>query len=233
MLVPIGDDNISGGAPPITTYALLLLNIFIFMYEFTLDEASLQAFVNRYGTIPANAVMGADLYSLFSSMFLHGGWSHLIGNMLFLWIFGDNVEAVLGNFKFLLFYILGGLIASGTHIWMNPESTIPSIGASGAISAVLGAYLVMFPRSRIKLFFLLFFVTFYISAILFIGFWFLQQFMSVYSETELGVQSQGVAWWAHIGGFIFGVVCGLFYRSKAREFNFAPDPLEPRQGRYR
>lgn len=233
MLVPIGDDNISGGARPIITYALLLLNIFIFVYEFTLDEASLQAFVNRYGTIPANAVQGADLYALFTSMFLHGGWSHLIGNMLFLWIFGDNVEAVLGNLKFLLFYILGGLVASGTHIWMNPESTIPSIGASGAISAVLGAYLVMFPRSRIKLFFLLFFVTFYISAILFIGLWFLQQFMSVYSETEMGVQSQGVAWWAHIGGFVVGVVYGLFYRSKAREFNFVPDPLEPRQGHYR
>lgn len=226
MLIPIGDDNIAGGARPIVSYGLLLANIAIFMYEFSLDDRSLQIFVNQFGTIPVNILHGRDLYTLFTSMFLHGGWSHLIGNMLFLWIFGDNVEAVLGNFKFLLFYIIGGLIASIAHVWMNLDSVIPSIGASGAISAVLGAYLVMFPRSRIRMIFLIFFVTFYISAIFFIGFWFIQQFMSAYYEAKLDVQSQGVAWWAHIGGFIFGVIYGIFYRSKAREFNFVPDPMD-------
>ncbi len=232
MLIPIGDDNISGGSRPFFSYGLLLLNIGLFFFEISLDEAGLQSFINQFGAIPSMVASGSQIHTLFTSMFLHGGWSHLIGNMLFLWIFGDNVEAVLGNFKFLLFYILGGLIASITHVWMNLDSTIPSIGASGAISAVLGAYLVMFPRSRIRLIFLIFFVTFYVSAIFFIGFWFVQQFMSVYYEAEMGVQSQGVAWWAHIGGFVFGLIYGIFYRSKAREFRFVHERVDPRPPRY-
>lgn len=222
MLIPIGDDNIKGGASPIATYTFLIMNIGIFFYEFMLDHPSLQIFINQYGTIPAEAMSGTHLYTFTTSMFLHGGWSHLIGNMLFLWIFGDNVEAVLGNVKFVVFYLAGGIIASLAHVWMNAESTIPSLGASGAISAVLGAYLIMFPRSRIKMFLLIFFATFYISAIFFIGFWFIQQFMSVYSETGLDATSQGVAWWAHIGGFLFGVICGILFRSRAREFSFVP-----------
>jgi len=223
MLIPIGDDNISGGARPIASYAFILMNITIFIYEYSLPDQALQQFINTFGTIPTETLAGHHLHTLLTSMFLHGGWSHLIGNMLFLWIFGDNVEAVLGNIRFVAFYIAGGVIASLTHIWMNAGSSIPSIGASGAISAVLGAYLVMFPRSRIKMIFLIFFITFYISAILFIGFWFIQQFMSVYSETNLDVRSQGVAWWAHIGGFAFGVFWGIFYRSKARQFSFTAD----------
>lgn len=223
MLIPIGDDNISGGARPIASYAFIFMNIAIFIYEFNLGDGDLQLFINSFGAIPADSMAGSNLYTIFTSMFLHGGWSHLIGNMLFLWIFGDNVEAVMGNVKFVIFYLIGGIIASSTHIWMNAESTIPSIGASGAISAVLGAYLIMFPRSRIKMIFLIFFITFYISAILFIGFWFLQQFISVYNETGLDARSQGVAWWAHIGGFVFGVLCGFFFRSKAREYSFIPE----------
>ncbi len=239
MLIPIGDDNVAGGAKPIATYSFIILNIAIFFYEYSLGEQSLQVFINQYGTTPVDAMTGHNLFTFISSMFLHGGWSHLIGNMLFLWIFGDNVEAVMGNVRFVLFYLAGGIIASFTHVWMNAESTIPSLGASGAISAVLGAYLIMFPRSRIKMIFLIFFITFYISAIFFIGFWFLQQFISVYSETGLDAQSQGVAWWAHIGGFIFGVLCGFFYRSRAKDFNFVPDrlsrqkPVRYPQNRYR
>lgn len=223
MLIPIGDDNIAGGAKPFATYTFLILNIAIFFYEYSLGDQSLQLFINRYATTPTDVLSGNQLYTFFTSMFLHGGWSHLIGNMLFLWIFGDNVEAVMGNVRFILFYLVGGIIASITHVWMNADSAIPSLGASGAISAVLGAYLIMFPRSRIKMFFVVFFVTFYISALFFIGFWFVQQFMSVYQETSLDAQSQGVAWWAHIGGFIFGVLCGFFYRSRAREYNFIGD----------
>lgn len=234
MLIPIGDDNVVGGAKPIFTFTFIIINIALFFYESSLGNEALQDFINQYGTIPVNAMSGDHLYTLFSSMFLHGGWSHLIGNMLFLWIFGDNVEAVLGNGRFLLFYLAGGMIASITHVWMNPESTIPSLGASGAISAVLGAYLIMFPRSRVKMIFLFFFVTFYISALFFIGFWFVQQFMSVYGESGQAAQSQGVAWWAHIGGFIFGIICGFFYRSRAKEFNFIPDPRSyARSRRYR
>ncbi len=234
MLIPIGDDNIAGGARPVITYTFIIMNIAIFFYEHSLGNQALHDFVNQYGTIPVDAMSGNHLYTFLSSMFLHGGWSHLIGNMLFLWIFGDNVEAVIGNGKFLLFFLVGGMIASATHVWMNPESTIPSLGASGAISAVLGAYLIMFPRSRVKMFFLIFFITFYISAIFFIGFWFIQQFMSAYGQAGLDAQSQGVAWWAHIGGFIFGIFFGFFYRSRAKEFNFVPDPRSyARSRRYR
>ncbi|SRR5690606_404193 len=233
MLIPIGDDNISGGARPIASYLFLFLNIFIFIYEISLGDRDLQIFINDFGAIPTEIMAGNNLTAIFTSMFLHGGWSHLIGNMLFLWIFADNVEAVLGTGKFILFYLAGGIIASLAHIWMNADSTIPSIGASGAISAVLGAYLIMFPRSRIKLVFLIFFITFYISAIIFIGFWFIQQFMAAYIETGLDARTQGVAWWAHIGGFLFGIICGIFYRSKAREFSFIPDytDLHPRHRR--
>lgn len=235
MLIPIGDDNVEGGAKPIVTYAMLLLNSLIFFYEINLDSHSLQEFLNQYGTIPVDAARASNLHTLLTSMFLHGGWSHLIGNMLFLWIFGDNVEAIMGNVKFLVFYIGGGVLASLTHVWMNAESVIPSLGASGAISAILGAYIIMFPRSQVKMIFLLFFVTFYISSLIFIGFWFFQQFMSVYNETGLNAQSQGVAWWAHIGGFVFGVVCGFFFRSRAREYNFITDQRPIRTGarRYR
>ena len=233
MLIPIGDDNISGGARPIASYVFIFMNIAIFIYEITLGERDLQVFINAFGAIPADTLAGHQVYTIFTSMFLHGGWSHLIGNMLFLWIFGDNVEAVIGNGRFILFYLAGGVVASCAHIVMNAESTIPSIGASGAISAVLGAYLIMFPRSRIKMIFLIFFITFYISAIIFIGFWFIQQFISAYSETGLGAQSQGVAWWAHIGGFLFGIIIGILYRSQAREFSFVPDyaDLPPRRRR--
>ena len=233
MLIPIGDDNIHGGARPVFTYAFLVINVAIFFYEYSLDNHDLQQFINQYGTIPADATSGKNTYTFISSMFLHGGWSHLIGNMLFLWIFGDNVEAVMGHAKYLLFYLAGGIIASFSHVWMNADSIIPSLGASGAISAVLGAYLIMFPRSRIKMMFIVFFVTFYISALIFIGFWFLQQFISAYGETGLEAQSQGVAWWAHIGGFIFGIVCGFFFRSRAREFNFVHDVVHrPESRRY-
>lgn len=221
MIFPIGDDNIHGGAKPYITYLLLGANFLIFIYEYSLSEVQLQEFFNIYGTIPNQAIQGINLYSLITNMFLHGGMAHLAGNMLFLWIFADNVEAVMGSIPFTLFYLIGGVVASLTHIWMNMDSFIPSLGASGAISAVLGTYLVLFPRSRIKMIFIIFFMTFYISALFFIGYWFLQQFLSVYSEQgDLGAASQGVAWWAHIGGFIYGIIVGLFYRKKASKFEF-------------
>lgn len=220
MIFPIGDDNIQGGAKPIVTYTFLIFNILVFVYELSLGHQGLQVFFNTYGTIPVETLQGEKLYTLLTNMFLHGGISHIAGNMLFLWIFADNVEAVMGSGKFLLFYLLGGVIATLTHIAMNWSSAVPSLGASGAISAVLGTYLVLFPRSRIKMIFILFFMTFYISALFFIGYWFFQQFMSVFQESTMGAQAQGVAWWAHIGGFIFGVIVGFFFRNKAKTFEF-------------
>ncbi|WP_236975445.1 rhomboid family intramembrane serine protease [Membranihabitans maritimus] len=221
MIFPIGDDNIKGGAKPVFTYFFLLSNILIYIYEVSLGGNYLQVFFNTFGTVPKDFLNGHKLYSVFTNMFLHGGMAHLVGNMLFLWIFGDNIEAVFGNIKFFLFYIAGGVIASLVHIGMNYQSTIPSLGASGAISAVLGAYLILFPRSRIKMIFIIFFMTFYIPALFFIGFWFFQQFLSVYNEAgQMPAQTQGVAWWAHIGGFIFGVIVGFFFRTKAKTYEF-------------
>lgn len=151
-----------------------------------------------------------NLYTLFTNIFLHAGWMHLIGNMVFLWVFGDNVEIVIGRFKFLIFYILGGVLASYMHCLFNQYSDIPCIGASGAIAACLGAYLVMFPKSKIKIFFILFFTSFRISAVLFLGIWILQQFMN--GLGQFYTYTDNVAYWAHIGGFVYGTVIGIIVR---------------------
>ena len=222
MIIPVGDDNVVGGARPFFSYGFILINILVFGYQITLNQNEIIEFFHLYGTVPTDILQGQHMYTLFTSMFLHGGLGHLLGNMLFLWIFGDNVEAILGNFRYFLFYIAAGLIATLTHVGMNISTDLPSVGASGAISAILGAYLVMFPRSQIKLVFIFFFITFYVSAILFIGLWFVEQFISVYIEAgNPNVPSQGVAWWAHIGGFVFGVIIGLRNKNKARLYNLS------------
>jgi len=208
MIFPIGDDQVKGGAKPIISYAFIAFNVLVWLYEFSLGSA-LSAFVVEYGSIPAEIAQGIDYHTLFTSMFMHGGWMHLIGNMMFLWVFGDNIEQTVGNVTYLLFYILGGLTAFLVHAYFSPGSTVPTVGASGAIAAILGAYIVMFPKSQIKIFF--FFRSFYMSALYFLGFWFLQQFTSVFTS---GAAGGGIAWWAHIGGFVFGAACGLFFRSR-------------------
>ena len=163
MIFPIGDDNVNGGSRPYLSYGFIVLNILIFIFQISLESGELQRFVYQYGTIPSVIISGQNYGSLFTSMFLHGGWMHIIGNMMFLWVFADNIEAVIGNSRFFVFYLLGGLFATGAHILSNTASVIPSIGASGAISAVLGAYLVMFPKSQIKVLF--FFRIIYIRLI--------------------------------------------------------------------
>lgn len=212
MIFPIGDDNIEGGHKPIVSYGLIALNIIIFILQFLLGED----LIYKFASVPEQVIHGNDLFTLITSMFLHGGLMHIIGNMLFLWIFGDNIEAIIGSTMFLTFYILGGLFASGAHIITDPHSVIPTIGASGAISAVMGAYMVMFPKSRVKMIFIIFFKKFHIPAFLFLVFWFLQQIFSGMT-TIGGAQSGGVAWWAHIGGFVFGIVVGLILKQK---FNY-------------
>ncbi len=211
MLFPIGDDQVKGGYFPLFSYGLLLLNAAVFVYEVMLMQSgAIDQFFMDYGSIPAETLRGEDLFTLFTSMFVHGGWMHFIGNMLFLWVFADNIEAVIGNGRFLFFYLVGGLVAHAVHIYFNMDSSIPTIGASGAISAVMGTYLVMFPSSKIKLLFIVF--TFRVPAILFLGFWMFQQSSAgVASLSEVG-ESAGTAWWAHIGGFVFGVIAGTYYR---------------------
>ena len=213
MFFPIGDDQVKGGHFPLISYGFIALNVLIYLLESSMSEPQLNAFIYEYGSIPAETVRGQDLFTLFTSMFLHGGWMHLIGNMLFLWVFADNIEATIGSGRFLVFYFLGGLAAHAAHVFFNPGSMIPTVGASGAISAVMGAYLVMFPTSRVKVLF--FFFTFRVAAFLFLGLWIFQQGQNGLASLSIPTaETAGVAWWAHIGGFVFGIVAGWHYRRK-------------------
>jgi membrane associated rhomboid family serine protease len=213
MVFPIGDDNIERGYKPIFSYLFLGLNVAIFLFQSTLPEGLQAGFVTNYGAIPAEISQGVDLQTLVTSMFLHGGWAHLLGNMLYLWIFADNIEATIGHVKFLIFYLLGGLAAGLAQVLVEPQSMVPCVGASGAIAAVMGAYIVMFPHSKVKMLFLLFFTVFYIPAWIFLGFWFAQQAMSGLNLMGLnGEDAGGVAWWAHIGGFVFGLFAGFLFK---------------------
>jgi len=212
MLFPIGDDQVKGGYFPIFSYGFIALNIIIFFFQSSLPTDQLQSLIIEYGSIPEKTTRGEDLYTLITSIFMHGGWAHLIGNMLFLWVFADNIEATIGNFHFLIFYLLAGLAAHAAHIYFNWNSPVPTVGASGAISGVMGAYLVMFPTSRVKMLFIVF--VFRIPALLFLGFWITQQWLAGTAALSVDtVQSTGVAWWAHIGGFVFGVMAGFYFRT--------------------
>ena len=206
MLFPIGDDQVKGGYFPLFSYGFIVLNILIYYMQTTTASG-----LYEYAAVPVEIVHGQDLHTLITSMFLHGGFMHLLGNMLFLWVFADNIEATIGNFRFLIFYVLGGLAAHAAHIYFNLDSSIPTVGASGAISAVMGAYLVMFPTSRVKMLFIVF--TFRIPAIIFLGFWIWMQSSNGLASLEMvNQEGGGVAWWAHIGGFAFGVIAGLYYK---------------------
>jgi len=220
-MIPIRDDNPTH-ITPFMTYFLILVNILVFLFQFLLGPNN-EAFVYQFALIPANVTslvsLGA-IFNIFTSMFMHAGLAHIGGNMLYLWIFGDNVEDRLGSFKYLFFYIIGGFVASVTHIITNPGSQIPTVGASGAIAAVLGAYLVLYPSQKvltlIPLGFWLRMTLLPASVVL--GLWFvLQLFQGVVS---LGMPDDigGVAFWAHIGGFVSGVVLGWLFKKPEREY---------------
>jgi membrane associated rhomboid family serine protease len=213
-MIPLRD-TIPSSIFPIATSMLIALNVLVFFYELSLGR-DLDVFIMRYGAVPLRFVMGGQLdevssfarfFPLFSSMFLHGGWIHLIGNMLYLWIFGDNVEDRLGHGRFVLFYLLCGLAAALAQIYIHPTSRLPMVGASGAVAGVLGAYLLLFPHSRIlALIPIGFFIQIAeIPAFIFLVFWFLMQFLSG-AVAITGAPVGGVAWWAHIGGFVSGMV---------------------------
>ena len=211
MIFPIGDENVSGGSKPYLSYSFIAINLVIFFFQVSMEPSDLNRFILDYGTRPAYIVQGNDYFTLLTSMFLHGGWMHVLGNMLFLWIFADNIEAVIGNSRFLVFYLAGGVVATVVHILFNAASEIPSIGASGAISALMGAYLVMFPKSRIKVLF--FFRVIYVAAVVFLGFWIGQQLLAGVNSVRVEAGAAGgVAWWAHIGGFVFGIISGFIFR---------------------
>ncbi len=169
MFFPIGDTNIVSDKKPFVTYFIIALNIAIFLYQISLARIGQENIAYQYGCIPVEIFNFNNLYTVFTSMFLHGGWMHLAGNMVFLWVFGDNIEMVIGRFRFTLFYIFGGVLSTIIHCIFNAYSEVPCIGASGAIAACLGAYLVMFPRSKIKILFILFLTSFRVSAFIFLG----------------------------------------------------------------
>ena len=217
-MIPIRDENPTHRVP-FVNYALILINVLVFLWQISLGSNS-EAVIYRLALIPLNVTSAldlGDLRSIFISMFMHAGLMHLLGNMLYLWIFGDNVEDVLGHFRYLLFYLAGGFAASLTHVFLYPSSTVPTVGASGAIAATLGAYLLLFPNRHVVTIipFGFFLQVARIPAIIVLGFWFLLQLLE--GALALGMeQLGGVAFWAHIGGFVFGMLFGPLLRSRKR-----------------
>jgi len=204
---------------PLVNLALIVANTLAFLYEIGMEAAALQAFIFTWGLVPSHLLNdpSSGWINILTSMFLHGGWLHIINNMWVLFIFGDNVEARLGSIRYLIFYLLGGATAALLQTYVLPNSTVPMIGASGAVAAVLGAYLILFPRSRVaSLVPILFvFTLIEIPAVLFLLFWFVLQLYSGLFAIQGGGGS-GIAWWAHVGGFIFGVVMVSFFAIKRR-----------------
>lgn len=212
-MIPIGDDNTQRRLVPVVTWILVIINVAVFFLELSGGDA----FINRWSFIPArfNQDPAGNLVTIFTSMFMHAGWLHLAGNMLYLIIFGDNVEDRFGHIKFLIFYVLCGIVAMIAQYIIAPLVTIPNLGASGAIAGVLGAYLVLFPRRKVRV--LLWMWIVHLPALVVIGGWILLQLLSgigTLSSTASG--AGGVAYMAHIGGFIGGVILSYFFRNRVR-----------------
>jgi hypothetical protein len=214
-MLPIRDDQPRYSTPWVTGF-LIAINLLIFFFEASLDRRSLNTLLHEFGVIPTHAgayLAGSHRFPLpvviipfFTSMFLHGSWMHVIGNMWFLFIFGDNVEDYLGHFKYLAFYLTTGLIAMTTQVAINLHSTVPTLGASGAIAGVLGAYFVLYPKARVLTWFFVFVI--WVPAWIILGYWFVLNFLSG-TATALSVQGPnmgGVAFWAHVGGFVSGAI---------------------------
>jgi membrane associated rhomboid family serine protease len=212
-MIPLGDASRRPLRLPIVTILLITVNGLVFLLEL----ASGNSFIIRWSMVPANITAGRDYITILTAMFMHAGWIHILGNMLFFWVFGPEIEDVMGPLRYLTFYLLGGLVASVAQILIDPTSTIPNLGASGAIAGVMGAFLITYPRDRIRtIIFLGWFVQIaFIPAILLVGIWFLIQFFSEFGALAQ-VQSGGVAYMAHIGGFIFGALTARLFESRRR-----------------
>jgi membrane associated rhomboid family serine protease len=211
-MIPLGDASRRPARAPVVTILIILVNAFVFVQELMGGDA----FVMNWSAIPDQIVSGHRLITLLTAMFMHASWSHIIGNMIFLWAFAPEIEDAMGRGRYLVFYIVGGLVAMMVQIAASPHSTIPNLGASGAIAAVMGAFLVTYPRDRIRaaLFLFVFVRITFIPAALLIGFWFLTQLFSAGSIAQ--VQTGGVAYLAHIGGFIFGAVTARLFEDPRR-----------------
>lgn len=210
--VPLGDASRPPGRIAPVILLIIAVNAIVFFQELTYGDR----FVRAWSVIPIRVVHGNHAITLVTSMFMHAGWMHIIGNMVYLWAFGRAIEEAMGSVRFLFFYLVGGVIAMSAQILGDPFSRIPCLGASGAIAAVMGAFIITFPRDRIKtiVFFLIFFRVTLIPAVLLIGFWFLMQVLNFGSVAE--VRTGGVAYLAHIAGFLFGVITGRLLAKPSR-----------------
>ena len=226
MIIPLKDDNPTRQLPGVMV-SILVSNVGIFLYTYFLGEIGFRVFTDKYGLIPLEVTQLTDaisptpipfLLTFFTAMFMHGGWAHLGGNMLYLWIFGNNVEDTLGHVQFLGFYLLCGLVATLAHVVSAPDSTLPLVGASGAIAGVLGAYMAAFPGARVHV--LVFYLVLRIPALLVLGIWFLIQLSNASMDPEV---EGGVAWYAHIVGFVVGYLIMRRRRKRIREVD-VPDP---------
>ena len=211
-LIPLSDASRRPVRLPVVTAFIIALNVFVFLLELMRGDA----FVMQWSAIPAQIISGRHWITVLTAMFMHGSWSHIIGNMIFLWAFGPEIEDAMGHGRYLLFYLAGGLVAMLAQILADPHSTVPNLGASGAIAAVMGGFIVTYPRDRIKavLFIFVFVRITFIPAALLIGFWFLTQL--VHAGAVAQVQTGGVAYLAHVGGFVFGVVSARLFEGSSR-----------------
>ena len=211
-MIPIGDDNSGRRSTPIVTYILIAINVLVFLVELYGGDA----FITKWAFVPSRflANPAGDFLTLFTSMFMHAGWLHLGGNMLYLWIFGDNVEDRFGPVKFLIFYLVCGLAATAAQLAFSLTSNIPNLGASGAIAGVLGAYILMFPKSSVRV--LQGQRVIPVSALIVIGLWFVLQLFSGFGSIINASDTGGVAFMAHVGGFVAGFVLTFFLRGKSR-----------------
>jgi len=232
---PIGDDNTQRRTIPFVTYTLIAINVAVYLYQIANPEFTL-----GYSVVPAEITQGRDIVgqvqrglrlapspspiylTMLSSMFMHGGLLHIGGNMLYLWIFGDNVEDRMGHLKYLIFYLLCGFLASATHIFFGPNSVIPSLGASGAIAGVLGAYLILFPRQGVRVFQIG--VILEVPALIVIGLWGLIQFWNGFGSLRRPGEGGGVAFMAHVGGFVAGILLVFLFRNPPEPRRVRRDP---------
>ena len=218
-MLPIGDDQVEGGPSRMVTMGLIAANVLAFLLELGQhSEGALQSFIQAWGVVPKEYSTLTDLAphiplpfwsTLFTSMFLHGGWAHLGGNMLFLWIFGDNLEKVMGHVRFLIFYLVCGVAAGFAHIAFNASSMVPTVGASGAISGVLGGYMLLFPKNRVRV--LVRGGVTMVPAFVMLGLWIVTQVVSSFGAIANTGETSGVAFMAHVGGFVAGLVLVRFF----------------------
>jgi membrane associated rhomboid family serine protease len=230
-MFPIRDDQPRYSTPYVNGF-LIALNILVYLFQSSLDPQSYELFARQFGVVPSHLAvflagslkypLGAIVIPFFTSMFLHAGWMHVLGNMWFLYIFGDNIEDYLGHFTYLLFYLLCGLFAMATQVAIYPHSNLPTVGASGAIAGVLGAYFILYPRARVLTWFFVFIV--YIPAWIMLGYWFVLQFLAgavTLSVAQKGRDVGGVAVWAHVGGFVAGLVMVKLFPERRRRTPYA------------